>query len=915
MSQLVRYEVRNRIAIITIDNPPVNALSPGVPEGITDAVARAGTDTAVAAIVLIGSGQTFIAGADINIFKTLKTREQSLERSAAVHDRLMEIESVGKPLVAAIHGHALGGGLEFAMACHYRVALESAKLGQPEVALGIIPGAGGTQRLPRLCGARTALELCTEGKPISAARALAEGIIDKILDGDLLAGAVAFAAERAQAGERRQTRELRAKIADRAASVAACEATRAALGKTARGTRAPFAAVEAIEAAMTTDFATGSRIERELFAGCVTSTESRALVHMFFAEREVSKIPDVPKGTPTKEVTRAAVVGAGTMGGGIAMAYANAGIPVLLKEVDQAALDRGLATIRKNYESTVAKGKMTAEAMTRTLALITPTTSYDGFDQVDIVVEAVFENMDLKKSTFADLARVTRPDTVLASNTSTLDIDEFAAASGRPAQVIGHHFFSPANVMKLLEIVRGRETSPEIIATSLKLARQLNKVGVVVGNCFGFVANRMLAYYMREAYLLLEEGASVSRIDKALTDFGMPVGPFGMQDIAGIDVGARIRQYLKSIGKTRAEGPQSEVPDRLYEMGRYGQKTGAGWYQYEPGSRTRIPDPVVEELAAEAAARRGIQRRAIADEEIIARITTALANEGARVLEDGYAIRASDIDVIYCHGFGFPRHRGGPMFYADTVGLRPCSNACAPIDSISATTGNRRRCSNDLWQKGAAFTATRRDCHPRSRSAPRARWAGDRHQRLGRGLAGTDQRVCRRDRRPSVDPRRSGTGRSRVAVRRDHRARLLDVVAPQRVDAQRSVNRRAANGHQLRRQPHPLRLAGARWRPHPGAHPARERRRGRRRRAGAVARHHRARARGQAVPRRGVAGQVLPGCLSLTRVPCARPNSWIGRAWSAGYAMCCRPVRSPVSTSRNRCRSSSSPAGIRISRI
>ena len=391
--------------------------------------------------------------------------------------------------------------------------------------------------------------------------------------------------------------------------------------------------------------------------------------HLFFAEREVAKIPDVPKDTPARDIARAAIIGAGTMGGGIAMAYANAGIPVLLKDVDQAALDRGLATIRKNYESTVAKGKMTADAMARTMALITPTTSYDGFGDVDIVIEAVFENMDLKKSTFADLARVTKPETILASNTSTLDIDEFAQSSGRPAQVVGHHFFSPANVMKLLEIVRGKDTSREVIATSLKLSKKLNKVGVVVGNCFGFVANRMLAYYMREAYLLLEEGASVSQIDNALTAFGMPVGPFGMQDIAGIDVGWRIRQYLKSVGKTRAEGPQSAVPDRLYELGRYGQKTNAGWYKYEPGSRTRIADPVVEEIAADEARKRGTARRAIPDEEIIARITTALANEGARVLEDGFAIRASDIDVVYVHGFGFPRHRGGPMFYADTVGL------------------------------------------------------------------------------------------------------------------------------------------------------------------------------------------------------------------------------------------------------
>jgi 3-hydroxyacyl-CoA dehydrogenase len=686
MSNLVRYEVRERVAVVTVDNPPVNALSPGVPEGIGEAIARATIDSKADAIVLIGAGTTFIAGADINIFKTIRTREHSLERSEAVHARLKALEDASKPLVAALHGHALGGGLEFAMACHYRVAVKDARVGQPEVTLGIIPGAGGTQRLPRLAGVKTALELCTEGKPIAASRALSEGIVDHIVDGDLLEGAMAFALARVKSGGPRRTRELNEKLSDRAAGVAACQAARTALSSV-RGAKAALAAVDAIEAAVTLDFDAGSARERELFADCVLSTESRALVHMFFAEREVAKIPDVPKNTPVKDIQRAAVVGAGTMGGGIAMSYANAGIPVLLKEVDQAALDRGLATIRKNYESTVAKGKMTADAMAKTLSLITPTTSYDGFDGADIVVEAVFENMDLKKSTFAELARVTRPDCVLASNTSTLDIDEFARASGRPAQVIGHHFFSPANVMKLLEIVRGRETSKETIATSLKLGRRLNKVGVVVGNCFGFVANRMLAYYMREAYLLLEEGASVPQIDKALTDFGMPVGPFGMQDIAGIDVGARIRQYLKSIGKTRADGPQSAVPDRLYEMGRYGQKTGAGWYKYETGSRTRIPDPLVEAIAAEEAAKRGIARKPIADAEIIARITTALANEGARVLEDGFAIRASDIDVIYCHGFGFPRYRGGPMFYAQTIGL----------STVLARVKDYRREFGDYW--------------------------------------------------------------------------------------------------------------------------------------------------------------------------------------------------------------------------
>ena len=691
MSPLVRYEVRDRIAVVTVDNPPVNALSGGVPEGISEAVDRACGDAAADAVVLIGAGTTFIAGADINVFKQLSTRELSLERSQAVHARLKRLEDAGKPLVAAIHGHALGGGLEFAMACHYRVATATASVGQPEVNLGIIPGAGGTQRLPRLCGAALALEMCTGGKPVTAARAQQAGIVDALIDGDLLEGAIAFAKARAAAGERRRTRDLHDRIGDRAGGIAACEAARSALARTSRGARAPFAAVDAVEACVTMDFDAGSRREIELFADCVVSTESKAMRHLFFAERDAGKIPDVPKDTPARTIARAAVVGAGTMGGGIAMAYANAGIPVLLKDVEQAALDRGMAVIRKNYESTMAKGRITPEVMARTLALITPATSYDGFGAVDIAVEAVFENMDLKKATFAELAKVTGPDTILASNTSTLDIDELAAASGRPARVIGHHFFSPANVMKLLEIVRGRETSREVLASSLKLAKQLGKVGVVVGNCFGFVANRMLAYYMREAYLLLEDGASVSQIDNALTDFGYPVGPFGMQDIAGIDVGWRIRPHLKAAGKTRAEGPQSAVPDRLYELGRYGQKTGAGWYRYEPGSRTRTADPLVEDIATEEAARRGVRRRTVADDEIIARIMTALANEGARVLEEGYATRASDIDVVYVHGFGFPRHRGGPMFYADTVGL----------PTVLARVNAYRQQFGDYWRPAA----------------------------------------------------------------------------------------------------------------------------------------------------------------------------------------------------------------------
>ena len=691
MAELVHYEVRDHVAVLTIDNPPVNAMGPGVLEAIEAQVERANDDGDVTAIVLIGAGSTFVAGADIKIFGTLKTRQQSLARSEATHARLTRIEDSKKPLIAAIHGNALGGGLEVAMSCHYRIMAPDAKVGQPEVLLGIIPGAGGTQRLPRLCGASLALEMCTAGKPVDAKRAGDAGIVDNVSGPNLLADAIQFAASMAASGEIRKTRDLTAKIADRNAGVAACAAARASLAKTPKGLEAPLAAVEAIEGAFTMDFESGSRRERELFADCVTSNQSRALVHMFFADREAAKVPDVPKDTPVAKVERAAVIGAGTMGGGIAMAYANAGIPVLLKDVDDAALQRGLATIRKNYESTVAKGRMTNEAMERTLALIKPTTTDDGFESVDIVVEAAFEDISLKMQIFADLGRITKPSAILASNTSTLDIDEFAKASGRPGQVIGHHFFSPANVMKLLEIVRGRDTSRETIATSLAVAKRLGKVGVVVGNCFAFVANRMLAYYMREALLLLEEGATVPQIDRAMTDFGMPVGPFGMQDIAGIDVGWRIRQFLKSIGKTRAEGPQSAVPDRLYEMGRYGQKTGAGWYKYEKGSRDRIHDLLVDEIAKQEAAKRGITRRNIADEEIIARIMTALANEGARILEEGYATRASDIDVVYVYGFGYPRHVGGPMFYADTVGL----------PTVLARVKNYREQFGDYWKPAA----------------------------------------------------------------------------------------------------------------------------------------------------------------------------------------------------------------------
>jgi 3-hydroxyacyl-CoA dehydrogenase len=550
------------------------------------------------------------------------------------------------------------------MACHYRVAVPSALVGQPEVKLGLIPGAGGTQRLPRLAGVARAAEMCATGEPVTAADALRHGILDQVIEGDLLAGAVAFARGMAgRGGPPRRTRDLPVKAGEPEALAAVREKVR----KRARGLAAPLKAVEAAEAAVTLPFAEGCQKERQLFTECLFSDQSRALIHVFFSERQASKVPGLPKDTPTLPVRRAAVVGAGTMGGGITMAYANAGIPVLLKEVNQEALDRGLATIRKNYAATVAKGRLTPEQMEQRLARIEPTLTYDRFREADIVVEAVFEGMALKKQVFAELDRAARPDAILASNTSTLSIDEIASATSRPVQVIGHHFFSPANVMRLLEIVRGARSSPAVIATSLALARTLGKVGVLVGNCRGFVGNRMFHPYQREAQFLLEEGASVAEVDEALVDFGMAMGPLAVGDLAGLDVGWRIRKEYKHLEPKDLRSPL--VADRLCERGHFGQKTGAGWYRYPEGSRTPAPDPEVAQLIEECARAAGIPRRKVTPEEIVERTVYALVNEGARILQEGFALRASDIDVVYVHGYGFPAHRGGPMWYADTVGL------------------------------------------------------------------------------------------------------------------------------------------------------------------------------------------------------------------------------------------------------
>ena len=664
MSDLVQLTKDNDVAIITINNPPVNALSPGVPEGISDAIEKINADDSVMAAVLIGGGRTFVAGADIKEFGKVTSGQN--QRGVGLLPLLLKIEDCRRPVVMAIHGTAFGGGLELAMAGHYRVASPDAQVGQPEVKLGIIPGAAGTQRLPRLAGVAKAVEMCAEGNPVKAPEALKLGIVDRLIEGDLLKGAVAFARE--VAGKLApKTRERHHKLGTAEQNQPIFAAARETARKKQRNLMAPLAAIDAIEAATTVPFDQGCEVERKLFTQCLFSDQSKALIHVFFGEREVAKIPDVPKETAVIPVNSVVVVGAGTMGGGIAMVFANAGIPVLLKETDQVALDRELATIKKNYANSVQRGRFTQQYMDERLKLIKPALNYDGFGSVDMVVEAVFEGMALKKEVFGELDHICKPGAVLATNTSTLNIDEIASATSRPQAVIGTHFFSPANVMRLLEIVRGQATSKEVIATCMQLSKKLGKVGVLVGNCRGFVGNRMFGPYRREAQFLVEEGASVEAIDKALYDFGMAMGPLATGDLAGLDVGWRIRKEYRHLEKPGLRQPIAE--DRLCELGRYGQKTGAGWYKYDE-NRHALPDPEVAALVRQWSAEAGIQQRQISSEEIIDRCVYALVNEGARILEEGYALRGVDIDIIYLNGYGFPAYRGGPMKYADTVGLK-----------------------------------------------------------------------------------------------------------------------------------------------------------------------------------------------------------------------------------------------------
>jgi 3-hydroxyacyl-CoA dehydrogenase len=665
MSDLVQISRDGDVGILTVNNPPVNALSPGVPEGIAAGVEQFEKDDAVKAVVLIGGGRTFIAGADIREFGKMTSSGEG-RRGPGFNAILDRIEKSSKPVVAAIHGTALGGGLETAMACHYRVAVPTALVGQPEVKLGIIPGAAGTQRLPRLAGVSKAVEMCASGDPLTATDAHQAGIVDHILEGDLLSGAIAFARTKIGALPRR-TRDLNGKLGNERANAPILAAAREATSKKQRNLIAPLAAIDAVEAATRLPFDEGVKREAELFQQCLFSDQSKGLIHVFFGEREVAKIPGISKDVTQIPVNKAAVVGAGTMGGGIAMVFANAGIPVLLKETDQAALDRGLATIRKNYANSVKKGRFSQEQMDQRLARIKPTLTYDGFGEVDMVIEAVFEGMALKKQIFGELDKVMKPGAILASNTSTLNIDEIAASTSRPEWVIGTHFFSPANVMRLLEIVRGKATSKEVISTCMALSKKLAKVGVLVGNCRGFVGNRMFHPYRREAQFLVEEGAPVEAVDRALYNFGMAMGPLATGDLAGLDVGWRIRKEFGDVHDTSTRQPMLE--DRLCEMGMYGQKTGSGWYKYD-ADRKPMHNPEIDQLIERARKDAGIAPRTVSDEEIVDRIIYALVNEGARILEEGYALRAVDIDIIYINGYGFPAYRGGPMWYADTVGLK-----------------------------------------------------------------------------------------------------------------------------------------------------------------------------------------------------------------------------------------------------
>ncbi len=662
MSDYVSYEVQGPIGVITLNNPPVNALSvnKGVLQGILDAIKEGEHDHHVGGFLLIGGGRNFSGGADITEFG--KPHEPGL---ATLPDLLAYMDTVTKPIFAALSGPTMGGGLELALTCHYRVASADTLLALPEVKLGILPGAGGTQRLPRLIGAERALDFMVNGNPIKSAAAMELGLIDEIVKGDLLQAALTWAKRALRDGKTvRRASQLTAALEQDTETF--IEAARQSIGQKWRGYPAPLAIVDCVNAALTLPFDKALGVERAAFGKLVTSNESKALRHLFFSERQAAKISDVPADTKEIPIEKAAVIGAGTMGGGITMNFANAGLPVTMVEASQEALDRGLGIIRKNYAATVSKGRLSQEQMDQRMALITPSVDYKSISRADIVIEAVYEEMDVKKEVFGKIDAIAKAGAILATNTSTLDVNEIAASTSRPGSVIGLHFFSPANVMRLLEVVRGAKTAKDVLATSMKLGKTIGKVPVCVGVCDGFVGNRMIHTYLKEAGYLLEEGALPKQVDGAIEAFGFAMGPFRMSDLAGLDIGWAIRK--RQAATRPADARYVRIADLICEKGRFGQKTGAGYYRYEKGSRAAIPDPEIEALIVAESREKGIERRDISDEEIVERLLYSLVNEGAAILDEGIAQRASDIDVIYAFGYGFPRYRGGPMFYADLVG-------------------------------------------------------------------------------------------------------------------------------------------------------------------------------------------------------------------------------------------------------
>lgn len=672
MSGPVSLQRHGKVAVIVVDNPPVNALKQEVRAGLLEHFTRAATDSGVEAIVLAGAGRTFIAGADITEFgKPLK--------SPSLGEVIAEIEKIKKPTVAAMHGTPLGGGLEITLGCHFRVAAPGTRMGLPEIKLGIIPGAGGTQLLPRLVGVEKALAMILSGEPIPAKEALAAGLIDAIIEGDLIKGAVAFA-EKAVAEKKalRLARARNERIAPFQSSPEKFNEAAAKVTKKSRGLEAPAAAIEAIYGAVTLPVGEGLKRERALFLKLVAGEQSKAQRYLFFAERAAAKIPGLSKEIRPREVKSAAVIGAGTMGGGISMALANAGIPVTVIETSEEALKRGFDTMTGNYKTSVQRGRLKQDDMEKRLGLLNGTTAMEAANDADLVIEAVFEEMDVKEQVFGALDKIAKPGAVLATNTSYLNVDKIAAITKRPSDVLGTHFFSPANVMRLLEIVRGEKTSPDVLATAMAVGRKMGKVPVVVGVCHGFVGNRMLSPRQNQAEQLLLEGAMPRDVDAAAVEFGFPMGPFAMADLAGLDVGWRNRKAL---------GTRAEIADQLCEMRRFGQKTGRGYYIYETGSRSPIPDPEVEEIIVAASKRLGRARRKIDRQEIVERLVFPMINEGARILEEGIASRASDIDVIWVYGYGWPVWRGGPMFYADQIGL---SYVRDRLNVFTRETGDKR---------------------------------------------------------------------------------------------------------------------------------------------------------------------------------------------------------------------------------